>query len=212
MQWWDCTFPPLLHPYWISSPALFFRDAVRKANSSVLCSQSSPSSSWISWHHLQTCHLIVHPAYLERLGKHWTRGAAQTRAELCCGNDLSTPLCCFPSFKQLFTHARNLWRLFPARPLGEALFQMPLWIPWGPYHPDLFVHLPGDSFKGLLKICEPCPPFSFLNTQLQHLEGCLLAPNNLVYPMICLVSSPLVFLKSFEEKQVINIPSEVLKG
>lgn len=30
--------------------------------------------------------------------------------------------------------------------------------------------------------------------------------------MICYVSSPLVFLKSFEENQVMNIPSEVLKG
>lgn len=29
--------------------------------------------------------------------------------------------------------------------------------------------------------------------------------------MICHVSSPLVFLEQFEEKQVMNIPSEVLK-
>lgn len=139
------------------------------------------------------------------------QAAAQSSTRLCRGNYLCIPLHCFSSFKQLFTHVRNLWQLFPVRPLGEALFQMPLWIPWRPYHPDLFVHLPGDSFKGLLKICEPCPPFSFLNAQLQHFEGCLLASNNLFYPMICHVIFPLVFLKLFEEKQVMNIPSELLK-
>lgn len=105
------------------------------------------------------------PWFLEHLWKYGTIWAvAQPSGRFCCANGLAIPLCCFPSFKQLVTHVRNLWRLFPVRPLGEALFQMPLWTPWGPHHPDLFVHLPGDSFKGLLKICEPCPPFSFLNT------------------------------------------------
>lgn len=185
--------PPLLHPRWISSPTLLLRDTLCKGTSSVLCSQPLPFLSWISWHSPPNLPSYCSHWFFSTFMKIWA--AAQTSARFGCGNDLSVPLCCFPSFRQLFIHARNLWRLFPVRPLGEALFQMPLWIPWGPYHPDLFVHLPGDSFKGFLKICEPCPPFSFLNTELQHFEGCLLASNNLFYPMICHVSSPLVFLK-----------------
>lgn len=114
--------PPLLHPGWISSPTPWLRDTLWKGTSSALCSQPLPLLlPWISWHSLPNLPSYCSAQFFSTFMK--IRAAAQTSARLGRGNDLSIPLCCFPSFQQLFIHARNLWRLFPVRPLGEALFK-----------------------------------------------------------------------------------------